>query len=391
MTTHVHRFLGALAFGAAFFASPGYAADVATLSLPKGFTVSPEGEVRLVTISRDGTIAALAQSIEPENRTLAVRWDRSGRRTTFEALPVTTAPDRGRGDTGPVISGIVAASGVTYVNVGEPFGGAYSGLSVETQRWIGASAFRWNLTACDSGDDDDQHAYGADGSGQVAVTFDRTGRGSYLVMNDRIDSAPYAFVVDAKGCHERGRAVIFGVRGAWGAGYRGYLDGKIAPTNLNQVVQRAVAVRWRGIASTELGDGVAFAVSEDGYAVGASALPGRFITMTTNFFDPSGRRYDSAIPHAVAWDASGRRIAVETRSKRSVAYDVGNDGTIVGMLQERDGKHYAFLARGGVVRRLDDLPHLSGWRFEAAYSIAEDGTIVIGTRNNIPSVFRWNR
>jgi len=41
----------------------------------------------------------------------------------------------------------------------------------------------------------------------------------------------------------------------------------------------------------------------------------------------------------------------------------------------------------GQLQRLDDLPHPPDWRFEAAYAIADDGTIaVIGTVQ-----LRWDR
>ncbi len=366
------------------------AAEVSALSLPTGFTVPPESEARLVTMSSDQTVAAVLQSIDSAKRTIAVRWDSAGNRSVFTPMPVETAPDKGVSETTPMILGIVAAPGVTYVNVGVVFSGAYSGLSVEAQRWIDGAARRWNLTGCNAGNNEDQHANGSDNNGQVAMTFDRTGGGSFQVMNDDIDTAPYAFVVNRNGCQSRGRAVILNVRDDWASGYRGYLGSKIAPTNLNTIIQRIVAVRWRGSKLTELGDGVAYAITTHGLAVGATAVPGRFSSETTNFFGNPGRQYKSPVPHAVAWDVAGRRRNIEMSATRSVAYDAANDGTIVGMLQNADGKHYAFRRHGGLVQRLDDLPHPPGWRFEAAYSIGEDGTIVgTGTLNNIPKVFSW--
>ncbi len=371
-------------------ALPARAADVTALPLPEYFTVRPEGEVRLVTLAADKTVAALAESTDHQSRTLAVRWDANGNRTTFRPLPVQTAPDRGESDTTKTVAGVVAAPGVVYVNVSENWSGAYSGVSFEAQRWIANESRRFDLTGCYSGDNEDQHANAADRKGRIAVTFDRTGQGSFTVMGAGKEAAPYAFVVDATGCHSWGRAVILDLRGAWASGYRGYIHGALAPTNLNTIIQRAVAVRWHGATLTELGEGVAYAVTEHGFAVGATSIAGRFDTMTTNFFGNPGRRYDSPVPHAVTWDAVGRRSPIHMDAARSVAYDVANDGTVVGMLQARDGKHYAFRWHQGRLQRLDDLPHPPGWRFEAAYAIADDGTIAgIGTINHIASVFRW--
>ena len=373
-------------------ALPARAADVTALRLPEYFTVRPEGEARLVTLAPDHTVAALAESTDRLSRTVAIRWGANGDRTTFRPLPVRTAPDQGKSDSGErhAVAGVVAAPGIVYVNVGENWSGAYSGTSFETQRWIDNQSRRWDLSGCASGDNTDQHANAADAEGRLAVTFERTGRGSFTVMSAGKEAAPYAFIVDASGCHPRGRAVILNVRGDWASGYQGYLDGELAPTNLNTIVQRAVAVRWHGTVLTELGDGVAYAVTSRGLAVGATAVAGRTDTMTTNFFGNPGRRYDSPVPHALAWDNTGRRSEVETGAARSVAYDAADDGTIVGMLQTQNGKHYAFRRHRGQLERLDDLPHPPGWRFEAAYAIADDGTIAgVGTLNNVATVFRW--
>ena len=352
----------------------------------------PEGETRLVTIAPDKTVAALARSADRSGRALAVRWDSSGNRSTFTSLPVFTSPDHGSSATTAMrsVDGVVAAPGVVYVNAFESFSGAYGGESFEVQRWIGNRRRRWDLATCRSDGNLDQHANAADETGRVAVTFDRTGIGSFTVMNDGTDAAPRAFIVDAAGCHARGRATILAVRRDWASGYRSYLNGVLAPTNLNVIIQRNVAVRWHRASLTELGDGVAYAVTSRGLTVGATSVAGRFDSMTGNFFGNPARRYDSAVPHAVAWDAAGHRTPIERGAVRSVAYDVADDGTIVGMLQGRGGKHFAFRSRGGHLERLDDLPHPAGWRFEAAYAIARDGTIVgVGTLDNVATVFRW--
>lgn len=115
--------------------------------------------------------------------------------------------------------------------------------------------------------------------------------------------------------------------------------------------------------------------------------------MTTNFFseDHTGKTYCPPVPHAVAWDKSGRRIALASNDPRSVAYDVSDDGTVVGSLIDVKGRHFAFYWRSGRLQRLDDVPHPPGWRFESAYAIGGDGSIAgIGTLHGVPTVFVWH-
>jgi hypothetical protein len=76
------------------------------------------------------------------------------------------------------------------------------------------------------------------------------------------------------------------------AGYRGYLDGHLAPDNLSQIIARASAVRWHRNVMRELGNGAAYAVTDSGFGVGATAVAGRFEAETTNVYgDPSRSRY----------------------------------------------------------------------------------------------------
>jgi hypothetical protein len=352
---------------------------VAQLSLPLGFSVAPEADRRLVSIAPDHTVAARAEAADGTGRVRAFRWNRSGVRAQFGALPVRTSPDPGNAGAPKGIGEIVAVPSGALVSATEAWSGAYSGISYEVQRWAGATTRRWPLPACiRSGGESDQHANAVDARGRVALTLDITGSGSFSVHDDPPQYAPYAYVVDRGRCAALGRAVVLGVRDRWAAGYRLYLDGKLAPTVIASQARRTVAVRWRDGRLTELGEGVAYAVADDGLAVGASAL-----------FDP----YDSRqAPHAVVWDARGSRIAIDRGALRSVAYDVAGDGTAVGMLQSADGKHYAFVWHAGRLERLDDLPHPRGWRFESAYSIAPDGTIAgTGTHDGAPVVFTWRR
>jgi hypothetical protein len=385
------RCLAAFACTLALAGGPARAATVTPLALPDGFTVKPEAPVRRISIAADHTVAAAAEAIDGRSR--AFRWIRARERSTFDALPVSTVP--GFGQNTPVprqIESIAVGGGVGYVDASESWSGAYSGVSFEVQRWLGDTAARWTLPSCVSETDEtDQHANAVDARGRIALTMDITGQGSFSVLQDNSGAyAPYAFVIDGNRCRALGRAVVLGLRGRWASGFRGYLNGHLAPTSLNVFMQRFVAVRWRDDVLSELGDGAAYAVNESGLAVGASGPSGLFGDVTMGS-DGHSETYVAPVPHALAWDASGKRIAIDRRDRRSVAYDVADDGTAVGMLQDAGGKHYAFRWRAGKLQRLDDFPHPAGWRFESAYAIAPDGTIAgIGTYRGIATVFTWH-
>ncbi len=375
----------------------GAVPSIRAFALPVGFTVATESESRSITMSPDGGIVAVAKETDTTGRIRAFRWNAAAMRSTFAPLPVATQPDpdyRGNGN----VALAVAGRGETFVTAGVDWSGAYSGYSTEAQRWAadGAST-RWTEPACvSSSSERDQLISAVDALGNIALTKVITGTGSFQVMNDEAgDWAPYAFIVNGSACRALGRAIVTNVRGTWATGYRGYLDGHVAPTNLNPIRQHNVAVRWNGTQLTELGDGDALAVNSDGLAVGASAVPGRFDSQSGGYTGTDGAvhtfTYASATPHAIVWPLRGAGISIVRDAMRSVAYDVADDGTVVGMMVARDGKHYAFRWRRGRLERLDDLPHPPGWRFEAAYAIASDGTIAgIGTLDTIASVFTWH-
>ncbi len=374
---------------------------VRALSLPLGFTIDPEGDVPKVVLGTKSTVAAIAKSTDRTFRIRAVRWNGAGEPQVFTALNVLTAPgaqDDGRGNQDPNYrvdsAGVASAGQELLITASTNWSGAYSGTSFEVQRWRRYSAARWPLPSCvDSGDSVDQHAFGGDDDGRVALTIDRTGAGSFQVMQEQYEQyAPYAYVIRDSNCRNLGRGVVQSVHGQWAAGYRPYLNGKIAPDNLDTLIQKTVAARWFGEHLRELGPGDALAINSDGFTVGADAAPARTDCMTTNFFSPdhTGRTYCAGVPHAVAWDSAGRRIALAPRSPRSVAYGVNDNGTVVGMLTNAGGRHFAFRWRNGILQRLDDLPHPAGWRFESAYAIDSAGSIAgIGTLDGVATVFVW--
>ena len=202
---------------------------------------------------------------------------------------------------------------------------------------------------------------------------------------------PIAIVVERGKCTELGHAILTAIDGRNVAGYRGYLDGRLAPWFVNAMVQHRVAIRWDGKREMEIDSGVPFSINRKGLTVGATALPGHVGEFAYgNFFGPPGR-YEYAVPHAVAWQPNGKTVNLTRGDARSVAWDVSEDGTIVGMEQTPDGKHYAFRWRNGRLERLDDLPHPAGWRFESAYAIGRDGSIAgVGRHNGLPAAFVWH-
>jgi probable HAF family extracellular repeat protein len=365
-----------------------FAALVTALPLPPGFTIQPEGQQRLMAVNARGTIVAtISQSKEGASK--VVRWRPDGRRDVFRPLA-------GRGDFAAVPASTASASAlraddIAYVDIARVFGGAYSGVATETQRWNGASISHYDPD-CGAARGD-QHAAAIDARGRIAMTFDAEGVGSMRVDRDDISVvAPYAVVIDDRSCTLLGRAIVRALRGTYAAGYRVYLGNRPAPTILNRFAQTYRTVRWQGRIERELGPGVGLAVSAHGIVAGASAVPAFTGTATGGYADAMGvvHTYSdaAAVPSARVWDAAGRARDIAPDADRSVAYDVADDGTVVGMLQARDGKHYAFLWRNGALRRLDDLVHPAGWRFECAYAIAPSGAIVgIGTFRGIATAF----
>ena len=301
---------------------------------------------------------------------LPPRFNRIGEPTTSVVAPPRSSSDRSK-SVYPV--GVVAGRGAVYVTTAENFMGAYLNRIESVVRWTTASRRRDELAGCAAGPNRDEAITGVDAEGHLAAVFERTGLGSVEARRGMEDIAPYAFVIDANGCHPRGRGTILDIRSAWASGY---FDHRITPMKFAPEDRKRVAVRWYGLHRVELGDGVAYAVSSHGLAVGATAL--------------AGGTQGAAVPQAAAWDLAGRRHLLEATGLRSVAYDVADDGTIVGTLEGRDVEQYAFRRTHGKLERLDDLPHPPGWHFESAYAIENDGTIVgIGTYRGAATAFRW--
>jgi hypothetical protein len=382
-----------LSFAAAFAIVSGLesptpaSGGVTALPLPDGFTITPEANRRLMEIGPDGTVYAIANRIDAPDRTAALRWNASLKRDLF--VPVPQEYDAFEL---PAIDAIVPSGNTAYVTVARTHDGAYIGTRYSVNRWVGNRVEKWTAPACANLDYSGPHVYAAEGS-RIALTADPSQDATGIDTDDPESVArnlPSAVLVQDGDCMTLGTAILTGLRNTSVVGFIGYHAGKPAPWAVNLIVQQIMAMRWLDGHEEVLGPGVPFAVTARGLAAGATALPGlERIRITTNFFGRAGT-YVYATPHAVLWTVAGKRIALFRADARSVAWDVNEAGTVVGMMQDTAGRHHAFADVHGRVELLDDLPHPPGWRFEAACAVDADGTVIgIGTLNGIATAFVW--
>jgi probable HAF family extracellular repeat protein len=281
-----------------------------------------------------------------------------------------------------------------FMTVGQVADGATIRMYYRVQHWSATSTTTWKNPPCGESRFTGTYILGIDNEGRIAVTFDPSYESAGIDLENPAsvrDNLPIAVIVQKQKCTVLGNAILMAVDGKFAAGYLGFLDGKAAPASVDVMVQKMVAFRWIGKKQITLGAGVPYAISRTGLTAGASALPGHAKEVVYgNMLGPAGR-YGYAHPHATAWLPNGREVRLVRNDERSSAWDVSEDGTIVGMEQLKDGKHYAFRWKNGRLERLDDLPHPRGWRFESAYAIAHDGSIVgIGTYNGVATAFVWS-
>ncbi len=362
------------------------AATVRSLNLPDGYTISPESDDRAMSVAPDGTMYAAIHSVDGRTQPFVIRWTESADWEPFHPLYLDgSKPGQGSPpEAGPVIA---LFSGGALVTVHQAFSGAYLHILYEIQKWNGGGVKRWNPPSCAYRKWTGAHVYAIDPGGRIALTLDESAQAAGMDPYD----PPVAIVVKQHSCEELGRAILMAINGKYVAGYRGYLDGRSASWFVNAMSQKRIAIRWTGTHGTDLGPGVPFAITRDGLAVGASALPGHGSEHAYgNMLGPAGR-YEYPTPHAVAWFPNGQTIQLVRDDEESVAWDVSEDRTIVGGEILQNGKHYAFRWKKGRMQRLDDLPHPAGWRFETAYAIRADGAIVgIGTYKGVATAFVWS-
>lgn len=87
------------------------------------------------------------------------------------------------------------------------------------------------------------------------------------------------------------------------------------------------------------------------------------------------------VTHAALWDENGEmHVLPGLADTISMANDINDRGTLVGTFDTEHGNR-AFVYEGGTVRDLNEFaPAGSGWTFERAVSISENGKIVVTGR-----------
>lgn len=177
--------------------------------------------------------------------------------------------------------------------------------------------------------------------------------------------APVVLHLRSNQCLNMGNGVALATAGLYAAGYTAYINGVPAPSNAVSQNERFVAMRWYNRTREPLGSGVAIAINAAGNAAGADVPPGE------------GAAFDA--PHARIW-ADGSTITPADSAPASVAYAIDSRNRVVGMMVDRNSRHYAFLWTNGTLHRLDDLVDAPGWRFECGYAFTPGGGIAgIGT------------
>jgi hypothetical protein len=384
-------FVAATIVAAGLVTASAAAGTVRVLVLPAGFTVAPEADRRLMTIGADGVVYAIAGRIEAPERTRAVRWRAGEGPDLF--VPIPQENDHFGSFMAPRIDAVAPTRNQTYVTVSRTHDGAYIGTRFNLDRWVGGATRAWTVPECVKLGYDGPHVYAVDRE-RMALTIDPSSDATGIDLSEPASveaNLPQAVLVEGDRCTSLGVAILTGLRGRSAIGYVGHLDGKPAPWFVNLIVQKMTATRWLDARPRALGPGVPFATTSAGVVVGASALPGHATeTITTNFFGRAGT-YVFPTPHAVLWSREGKHIALVHGDARSIAWDINEAGTTVGMLQKPDGRHYAFRHNHGRVELLDDLPHPPGWRFESAYAVTEDGTIAgTGTYHGTATAYLWH-
>jgi hypothetical protein len=187
--------------------------------------------------------------------------------------------------------------------------------------------------------------------------------------------APVVVHLRSNQCLNMGNGVALGTAGLYSVGYTAYIGSIPAPSNVTSERERFIAMRWHDRTREPLGDGVALAINAQGSAAGADVPPGK------------GAAFNAS-PHARIWLQPGPPIEPASTAPLSVAYAIDDRHRVAGMLEDEQGRHFAFLWQDGILKRLDDIVHAPGWRFECAYAFASgDGIAGIGTYRGTAAAF----
>jgi hypothetical protein len=336
---------------------------VQPLVLPEGTTINPYGAQ---VTSHAGIVAA---TFTNANQLPRVALWRNG---SLETIPIDTRFDNGMPNSESV--GALLPNGALFVNAGYAFSGAYSGTRLHIFVYRGRNHDEFVPACTLQGMPGDPQVEAAD-STRLAISYENPENFDF----DNLDPVlPNAAIVAFKKCTVIGRFAIRGIRGDYAVGFRTYVRGTPAPLNYDTDWQTSVAIRWSGHQIHELGQGRAFAVSLDGTCVGAAYLEYEHVVNDQIY----------GIPSAAVWRMDGSRILIAPQSPRSIAYSIDDRHRVIGMLEDKNGHHFAFVWRDGVLKRLDDIVQAPRWRFESAYAFTDDGGIVgIGTHDGVAMAY----
>ncbi len=343
---------------------------ILALSLPPHTHIAAQEQRVPMRVSADGIVAANVTLIGASGTSRIVVWDHALHATL---LSPPSALQPGELSAGLALGGFGGPS-TLYVTRVASMELEAGGNHLTPVAYLGTLSAPLVLAPCAKITQPDFLPYVDDVTANgIYITYESPDSPEVLDGATTSALAPYAVLFDQGSCTLLGRASIRGASDGYVVGFRGYLGAFIAPTDLNIETQRYVAVRIHGGTLSELGPGVAMAVSPDGTAVGADELPGL---------------HDASAPHAMLWRPDGTHVALAPHARSSVAYAIDEDDTVIGTLAGTDGKPYAFIWADGRLHLLDDVVPARGWHFEAAFAFGPREEILgTGTRHGVQSAF----
>ncbi|HEY1656084.1 MAG TPA: hypothetical protein VGF86_13320 [Candidatus Tumulicola sp.] len=343
----MRRALVAAVFLALATIQPARAATVTLLALPEHATIEPFGTRALMAVARDGRVAATVTV--GGFRTQAIVWKPPAPRPRVAAARATIV---GFDDAGALL-----------LDAGRP------------RRLVGTRAVPIDTSYCE---DFPQRSVGAVLAGILSNgAAVATMRSPAMVDLDDTSgrNAPVVLYLRSRRCLDMGNGIATATAGMFTAGYAAYIDNVPAPSNVVSNQERFTAMRWHERTPVDLGAGVALAVDPTGAAAGTDVPPGL------------GASY-GGVTHARYWPPTGSAVEIAPNAPVSAAYAVDRRNRVAGMLEDPNGRHYAFLWSNGTLRRLDDLVATPGWRFECAYAFTPAGGVAgIGTYRGKAAAF----